>query len=171
MFKFRTLVLMRGIPGSGKSTIARSLAGVHDDHIVKDGKHRYQYGSIGAMGAVLSTDFYFMDSGEYVFNPAKLGEYHGQNQAACADLMVDGEPVIVIDNTNTQIWEMAPYVEMAKDNGYKVVVVSIPHPPIDVAVTRNSHGVPRAAIERMVKRWESEIPEGWTHPVLANGGK
>lgn len=172
MFKFRTLILMRGIPGSGKSTIARSLAGVVNEEIIKDGRHRYQYGTTGSMGAVLSTDFYFMDSGEYRFDPSKLGDYHGQNQACCEDLMVDGEPVIVIDNTNTQIWEMEPYVNLATEYGYKVVVVEIPHPPIDVAMARNSHGVPREALERMVKRWQSEIPSEWSnHDVRTNGGE
>jgi energy-coupling factor transporter ATP-binding protein EcfA2 len=173
MFKFRTLILMRGIPGSGKSTIARSLAGVTSEEITREGAHRFQYGTIGQGGAVLSTDFYFMDdAGEYRFNPAKIGDNHGLNQACCDALMQDGEPLIVIDNTNTMIWEMEPYVEMAKDHGYKVVVVEVPHPPIEVAAARNSHGVPLEALERMVKRWQSEIPSEWSnHDVRTNGGE
>jgi len=42
MFKFRTLILMRGIPGSGRSTIARFLAGVTNEEIIREGAYRFQ---------------------------------------------------------------------------------------------------------------------------------
>uniref|UniRef100_A0A8C9YUW6 NEDD4 binding protein 2-like 2 n=1 Tax=Sander lucioperca TaxID=283035 RepID=A0A8C9YUW6_SANLU len=34
--------------------------------------------------------------------------------------MHDGRSPIIIDNTNTQAWEMKPYVKMALERGYKV---------------------------------------------------
>lgn len=49
------LVLVRGLPGSGKSTIAKSFI-----------PHNFVH---------LETDMYFINSaGEYKFNPAKLSE-------------------------------------------------------------------------------------------------
>lgn len=50
---------MRGVPGSGKSTKAKQLAGIK--------------------GLVYSTDDFFMKNGDYVYDPSKIGEYHDKN--------------------------------------------------------------------------------------------
>ena len=160
MYTFRTLILMRGIPGSGKSTIARSMAGIPNSESVSlHGSYRSQHGT---NGIILSTDFYFMEDGEYRFDPSKIGDNHALNEECCGMFMLEREPLIVIDNTNTQIWHMEPYVKMAKEHGYKIVIVEIPHPPIEVAAERNSHGVPLAVLESMTEGWESEIPTDWS---------
>ena len=50
------LVLMRGLPGSGKSTKANKIA--------------------GEKGIVYSTDDFFMVDGKYVYDVKMIGEYH-----------------------------------------------------------------------------------------------
>jgi adenylate kinase family enzyme len=50
---------MRGVPGSGKSTKAKQLAGIK--------------------GLIYSTDDFFMKNGDYVYDPSKIGEYHDRN--------------------------------------------------------------------------------------------
>lgn len=167
--KFNTLVVMRGVSGSGKSTIAKLIAGVPDDSFTGEGPYRWLDGSLGV---VLSTDLYFIDSdGEYRFDPSKIAENHTANQASCEYLMKFGEPLIVIDNTNTQVWEMAPYVKLAKKHGYKVVITEVPHPPVEVAAERNSHGVPVEAIRRMIDRWESKLPGDWSDHAVRKMGE
>jgi adenylate kinase family enzyme len=47
---------MRGLPGSGKSTKARKIA--------------------GEVGVIYSTDDFFMIDGKYIYNPKLIGDYH-----------------------------------------------------------------------------------------------
>ncbi|KAK5984223.1 hypothetical protein GCK32_022341, partial [Trichostrongylus colubriformis] len=54
------MILMRGVPGSGKSYLANSLATNHG-------------------GVVYSTDDFFIRDGQYQFQPEKLEEYHRNN--------------------------------------------------------------------------------------------
>ena len=50
---------MRGLPGSGKSTKAKKIA--------------------GKFGIVYPTDDFFMVNGEYNFDSYMIGEYHEKN--------------------------------------------------------------------------------------------
>lgn len=155
MYNFKTLIIMRGIPGSGKSSIAASLTGGDCRHVTSNSGARYLY---GREGVVCSTDSYFYDEwspdGNYVFDPSKLGKNHAANQQAVADAMNMGVPCIVVDNTHVQKWETDAYTGMAEANGYKIVVVEVPHVSVDLCDERNSHGVPREALERMDNKWE-----------------
>ena len=132
--------ILRGLPGTGKSLLAKAL---------------------GNEGSIFSTDDLFMVDGEYQFDPSKLGEYHAENLRLAIELMERFAPYTndvdcVIDNTNTQHWEYAKYKEAAKANGFMVHVISIAWDAKDIPLyaERNSHGVPEEAIYRMAARWE-----------------
>src|SRR5690606_1380513 len=82
MFKFKTLFIMRGLPGSGKSSIAESLVGGGCQHTtVKDFRFLF-----GREGVICTTDAYFYDDwspdGSYLFDPTKIALNHQLNQAA-----------------------------------------------------------------------------------------
>lgn len=133
------LILMRGVSGSGKSTLAWTLC---------------------PPAQVFSTDDLFMVGGEYRFDPSKLGEYHAENQRRVEWAMQEQWPVVCVDNTNTQIWEMVPYVNLADTYGYHVRIVEANTPwrfDADVLAEKNTHGVPREAIKRMIARYEHGV--------------
>ena len=130
--------IIRGIAGSGKSTLANILC---------PNQH-----------AVCSTDLFFInfDTGEYEFDPSLLPENHKKNLMRFTSCCEIGCSTVVCDNTNSQFWEYEPYIEAALNNGYEVVVMSIPWKAEDAPIyaERNTHGVPLEAIEAMMERWE-----------------
>ncbi|XP_059105894.1 NEDD4-binding protein 2-like 1 isoform X2 [Peromyscus eremicus] len=98
------LYLLRGLPGSGKTTLARQLQ--------RDFPR----------ALIFSTDdFFFREDGAYEFNPDFLEEAHEWNQKRARKAMQNGISPIIIDNTNLHAWEMKPYAVMALENNYEVI--------------------------------------------------
>lgn len=132
----KIVYIMRGVPGSGKSTIAQE--------IVSD------FG-----GAVHSTDDFFVNQqGEYEFDQSKLGKAHQANLDAFAESLDANQPVVIVDNTNIRRWEFAKYIKLANRAGYVVQEVKAPTPEAEEAVERNLHNVPEHAIRRMLNNFE-----------------
>ena len=138
----RVLVIMRGVSGSGKSTMARKIAEERG-------------------GVIFSTDDYFEREGRYEFDPKMLPSYHAKNQARAEAAMARGVSPIIIDNTNTQAWEMKPYVEAAKRHGYEVEIVE-----------PGSPGFPEADFEEIMRRQKvreggKSMPEDVVHRMMS----
>ncbi|MBI3632484.1 MAG: ATP-binding protein [Candidatus Vogelbacteria bacterium] len=130
--------IVRGVQGSGKSTVAKDLVA-----------------SAGSNGRIHSTDDYFLDDqGNYNFDPRKLPQFHARNLAAFEESLKAGLDIVVCDNTNSKRWEYYRYMALALKYGYIVAVVALPHPDPEIAAKRNKHGVPQAVIEKMIANWE-----------------
>ena len=125
----KTLFLLRGLPGAGKSTLADSL-GI--DYV--------------------EADMFFMQDGEYKFDGTKIKLAHEWCQDRVRKIMEYGMTVAVA-NTFTQEWEMEPYLEMAEEFGYRVnsLIVENRHGG------KNTHGVPEEALTRMRNRFEIKL--------------
>lgn len=136
----KILYICRGLPGSGKSTMAKQLA--------------------GSTGVIYSTDDFFMQNGKYNFNPGKLGEYHQKNFERAKLAMEQGVSPIVVDNTNTTAWEPKKYVQEAIKHGYKIEVKE-PNTPwkfdVDELSKKNTHNVPTDSIKKMLNRWHHDL--------------
>ena len=138
----KTLVIVRGCPGSGKSSFARFI-------------------SSDCEYIICEADKYFIDnaSGEYKFNPAKLKDAHEWCRATVEMYMHDSTlnnqfyRTIVVSNTSTQEWEMEPYFDLAKKYGYKVfsIIVENRHGG------KNIHECPEEKVEEMRKRFEIKL--------------
>jgi predicted kinase len=132
------LILLRGIPGSGKSTLGHIILNC----IPGDNHH------------VLSADDFFLnEKDEYVFDPTKLREAHNDCQEKCAKRMKLEFSKIVVANTFTQDWEMEKYYEMAERYHYRVhsVVVENRHEG------ENIHGVPEDKLQQMKDRFQIKL--------------
>lgn len=129
-----TLIILSGLPGGGKSTLARKLA--NED-----------------MSIICSADDYFVTrSGEYIFDVNKIGAAHKVCQAKVRSLMAFDEPSIIVDNTNTTIKEMATYVEMASEANYEVKLIRVVHDTVEKCAERTIHNVPLETIQKMSNR-------------------
>lgn len=134
------LTLVRGLPGSGKSTYARALS----------------------VASVLETDAFFVNGGEYVFDPKRLGEAHAWNQERAQRALESGLNVAVA-NTFTQRWEMQPYLDMGADE-IEVVDLFDGGCSDEELYERNVHGVPLEVIKRMRDRYEHDWRAGDRRP-------
>ncbi|NWU98862.1 N4BP2 protein, partial [Upupa epops] len=135
----QVLVLLRGVPGSGKSYLARTLLEDNPD------------------GIILSTDDFFSKHGQYHYDPSCLGEAHDWNRKRAKEAFEMGISPIIIDNTNIQAWEMKPYVTLAQHFKYKVMFREPDtwwkFKPKELE-RRNIHGVSKEKIKRMLERYE-----------------
>ncbi|NXM29508.1 N4BP2 protein, partial [Oxyruncus cristatus] len=141
----QVLVLLRGVPGSGKSYLARNL--------LEDNPG----------GIILSTDDYFNKHGQYHYDPSCLGEAHDWNRKRAKEAFEMGISPIIIDNTNIQAWEMKPYVTLAQQFKYKVMFREPDtwwkFKPKELE-RRNIHGVSKEKIKRMLERYERCLTVG-----------
>jgi predicted kinase len=135
-------IIMRGLPGCGKSTLAADLARE-------------------APLDVFSTDDYFGDP--YAFDPSKIGEAHSWNLRRWIEAAQKGERDIACANTNIHVSEIAPYWATAVAYGYEPVIMQLDCDP-EVSITRNVHDVPEAVIRRMYAAMpgqEALFPPWW----------
>ena len=135
------LILMRGVSGSGKSTLAKKLAADNENSVI------------------YSTDDFFMIEGIYTFDPLSLGKNHKMNQDRARCAMQEKTPCVIIDNTNTQAWEMRPYVEAALELGYEIEIQEPDPVPIEEIMRRqkSDKNLPLETVQRMLSRFESNV--------------
>ena len=147
----KTMILTRGWPGSGKSYLSKQIAQKAANNNIRC--------------ETFSTDNYWMQNGDYIFNPTKLSIAHKWNQDnvrfACEEKLGFAKPeLVIVDNTNLTFKELIPYLNIAKKNNYIPFEV-VPNTPwmynIQECVDRNQHGVPSEAIERMMKKFEPNL--------------
>merc|ERR1712224_651188 len=78
---------------------------------------------------IFSTDDYFTafdhatGAAMYEFDPGSLKRYHHRNQERCKVSMELGISPLFVDNTNSALWEMRAYVELARKHRYAVHIM------------------------------------------------
>jgi predicted ABC-type ATPase len=129
------LYIIRGLPGSGKTTFGKALRGFSLVQATRE-----------------ADSFFIKEDGSYVFEPKRLSEAHKWCQSQVFRLLkhyTDEDSIdVAVCNTFTQLWEMQPYIDYCKQNGHTFTVVTCE------GNYGNVHGVPEKAIERMKQRWE-----------------
>ncbi|EEY59106.1 uncharacterized protein PITG_11565 [Phytophthora infestans T30-4] len=150
------VVILRGIPGSGKSTLGREMEAIC--------RHR------GAAFTACSADIFFETPRGYVFDVRKLGAAHSKCKGEFTRAVQGGIPrdhdgyryrqhVVLVDNTSTQRWEYEPYEDIARSYGSRVHIVEMKCVDALMAFRmgqRNSHGVPPDKVVSMFMRWEED---------------
>ncbi|KAK3885567.1 hypothetical protein Pcinc_010233 [Petrolisthes cinctipes] len=137
----KLMVIMRGLPGSGKTTMAKRLK--------------------GRTGVILSTDDFFCDKqGNYTYDSSRIGAAHEWNKRRTIQRLQEDRSPVIIDNTNLQVWEMLPYVKLAVQYSYEVELLEVDTSwklnPKELA-WKNMHGVPKDKITEMKQRYQQDV--------------
>jgi len=132
----KRLILMRGLPGSGKSTKAKAIPHAR----------------------VMSTDDYWIrPDGKYDWNAKLIFDAHRWNQRRVEESMQFWYPTIVVDNTNIRIAHMLPYYDLAREYSYEVDLMwsdtSWAWDP-EECMKRCTHNVPLESIKKMLEDYE-----------------
>lgn len=119
------LILIRGIPGSGKTTLAKQTD-----------------------ATLVEADMFFIDkNGEYRFAPERLRDAHLWCQLETKRHLYAGRSVVVA-NTFVRRWEMGFYFKLAEKMGIKIEVIEAK------GNYTSTHNVPQQTIERMKAEFE-----------------
>ena len=126
------LVLVRGLPGSGKSTVANTIANA--------GKW-FHY----------EADQYFVDkNGTYKWDASKIGDAHKWCQSM-TEKALKMEYDVVVSNTFTTIKELRPYFEIAKSLSITPIVITAN------GAFNNIHNVPSDTLIKMRGRFQHDL--------------
>jgi predicted kinase len=127
----KNLYLIRGLPGSGKSTFAQTLTPNYWE-----------------------TNMYFINKdGEYKFNMDEIKNAHQWCRDMIEDAMGRNLDKIAVSNTFTQVWEMEPYHKLAEQYDYTVfhLIMENRHGGV------NTHNVSTEVLYKMNKRFEISL--------------
>lgn len=132
MLQNNSLILLRGLPGSGKTTLAKLL-------------------SENNTYPVFSVDDFFTNelTGEYIFNFQNNHLAYKQCQDLTNDAMQQGITKVLVHNTFTMEWELEPYFKLAKTFNYSLFVVTVEN----YHEHKNVHEVSDEQLKKMAEKY------------------
>lgn len=146
------VIIMRGLPGSGKSTYLRNLDKASARINIICSADSYP----GLYDADSNINFKLLSAAhDYCFAKFLKACSNVENGSIEPDF-------IAVDNTNTQLFEMAPYRMVARAMKLPIEFVKIPHAERDLPLfaERNTHNVPLQSLKRMHEGWQ-QLPPFW----------
>lgn len=158
MFEHRTLILMCGVSGSGKSTRAAEIKTLAYDNAQACSIHSADDHFLHWIGTRDGVPVYGKDAYEYMFDAAKLSKAHNLCQLYVENSMQSAISIIIVDNTNVRVRDRKPYIALAEKYGYKVHVEKVgktDEESLQLYAQRNIHKVSLETIRKQARRLEA----------------
>lgn len=130
----KQLIILRGVSGAGKSTVAEII-------------------SEGYWPICEADQYHYTENGIYDWKPENVGKAHAWCQSIVRDAMASNIKKIIVSNTSTTEKELKPYLTLAEEFGYRVISL----------VVENRHGndsiheVPQHIRDQQEKRLRSSL--------------
>lgn len=134
----KTMIILRGPPGSGKTTIANILA------------------TSRSVPRVLSLDKFRIVDGRYRFDASREKEVLAEYRVALKEALDDEEECIILDNVHSRRWEYKREEELGKKYGYRVFVLEVQE-DFWTCLERMVHPVPFEKLREIFERWEPRV--------------
>ena len=139
----RTVYILRGTSGMGKTTWTKKFI---EEQELKVGEY-----------AIPSADHYFEKPEGYMFDASKLPDAHGQCLKTFKIAINNDVDYVIVDNTNTQLWEFQKYVEYAEKRGYHIEIIDLfkeNKASVEELAARNVHGLTADMIQKQLNRYQ-----------------
>jgi predicted kinase len=128
----QTLILVRGIPGAGKTTFATELLS----------------------GAIMvEADMFFSTAQGYHYDPELIGAAHAWCQDTARQALSQTERDVVVSNTSTTEKEIKVYKDMADELGIRFISIIVENRHSNESI----HNVPQEVIEKMRNRFSVKL--------------
>jgi predicted kinase len=134
--KTNSLILLRGLPGSGKTTLAKVLS--------EEGKY-----------PIFSVDDYFTnkETGVYEFNYKNNQYAYRQCEEQTEQSMLQHLSKIIVHNTFTLDWEPEPYFKLAAKYNYDLFVATVEN----YHEKGNVHNVSKEQLQKMAEKYKVKL--------------
>lgn len=134
----KSIYILRGVSGSGRSTLAKNLINSLDNKYI---------------GTICEADEFFIKDGEYKFYPEGLVQAHNYCRRKFDSAIINEHNLIVISNTNASEKEFAYYLDKGRANGYYVAVIVTENRHNG----KNLHGVPLSTLLRQEEKLKASL--------------
>lgn len=141
----KTLLIMRGLPGSGKSSVSNEI------------QRLFQTLENTQVVRISTDEILEMCEAGYKWAGYKMKLYHSMARKLVNASLNCDVPLIILDNTNIKRKEFESYIVDARAKGYKVRLLTVGYfdeEAIQLSFERNSHNVPIEAIRRMAQAYQ-----------------
>jgi predicted kinase len=128
----QTLILVRGIPGAGKTTFVSEFL---SDAII------------------VEADMFFSDASGYHYDPALIASAHTWCQDTVRYTLSQTDRDVIVSNTSTTEKEVKVYKDMADELGVRFISLIVENRHGNESV----HNVPQEAVEKMRNRFSVKL--------------
>jgi predicted kinase len=129
------LILLRGLPGAGKTAFAQLIS---ENNV-------YPFFSVD--------DYFTNEAGEYQFEFSENYKAYAQCLTNAENALLKGILKVIIHNTFTMDWEMEPYFKMAKKYNCSLHVLTVENHHGN----KNIHDVTPEQLSKMAEKYQIKL--------------